>query len=156
MAGPVEVLDVTFEADLAIKQYCYVSIGAAAGSCKHPTSAAEGRQALGIAQMKATAAGQGVPTRMLGISRLVADEVLAVGDTVGCQYTPAAQRGNGLKLTLPAAPAAAVGPTAAEINLSTAYATAILTYFRDSKGLVLKAAGALNAICEVFLSLKAF
>jgi len=83
MAGAASVLDQTFKiTDMAgVLQYRAVVQGTNAGECKKPSAANEGGF-LGVTQEAQANQYKGVAVRRLGVTRVTAAGVIAVGDHV--------------------------------------------------------------------------
>lgn len=92
MATENKILDITFEAaeDLSNDQYKFVVL--ASGKVRRPDSASE--IAIGILQ-NAPASGEAAVVRLMGISKLVANALIASGTFVSPEYVGAADAGKG-------------------------------------------------------------
>jgi len=153
--SPVPILDVSFIADADIGQYLFASQGAAEGSVKVPTSAAEAYKTWGITQFKGTA-GKAVVVRIAGTSLLVANVAWTAGANIGVEHATSADRGKGRLVSVPSTPTPAATPTAAEVNAVTTYATAVMNYIRDSRAQAIAAAAAQNDYALVRINSSPF
>ena len=76
------VLDKTYIADGALTQYAVVLYGATTGHVKAPAAALD-RTIAGVVQETASASGDTVRVRKMGISKVIASEAISVGIAVG-------------------------------------------------------------------------
>jgi len=99
MATENRVLDVTYEAaeDLSADQFRIVVLDAASGKARRPDSA--GEVPLGVLQ-NAPAAGQAAVVRLMGVSKVVLGETVAVNEWVKLEYNDAADAGKALDADL--------------------------------------------------------
>jgi hypothetical protein len=109
----------------------FVCQGAAAGSVKLPAAEADKGKVVGVV-LTTGRAGQTVLVAKTGTILVVADEVITQGSYITCKISTA--KGRAIGLAVPSAPAAATGPSAAEVNAVTTYATSILTFGKTCLG----------------------
>ena len=83
--------DISFVAEEAIEQYRFVILSSTEGSVRKPNSAAE--YSIGITQNAAAAANDIVSVRISGLSKVTANDALAVNDMVMPEYVSATDAG---------------------------------------------------------------
>ncbi|MBW1989068.1 MAG: hypothetical protein JRI97_05930 [Deltaproteobacteria bacterium] len=95
MATENKILDFTYEAaeDLSNDRYRIVVLDPATGKVRRPDSAAE--MPLGVLQ-NAPAAGAGAVVRLMGVSKVVLGETVAVNEWIKLEYVSAEDAGKAL------------------------------------------------------------